>query len=197
LKSTGKPQPPNYPPPIAALLLNVDGRAKPLKESHLEMPPSMPPRGIPDSEDARLLGSLCQGRQRNIYKRFYLKAISKLKPPLEITASPSQKPLIKFDTEGLDLLRHVERMAGFENGEKTSPQDGPRPTHWLRRRYLGLLSHIPLLLEQSGGKGPTVYDVNRSQHARPDGRQPAKTTVKMDEAFMAWLDKGSAKTKKR
>ena len=197
MKPTGKPQPPNYAPPIAALLLSADGRARPLKESNLEMPPTMPPRGIPDSEDARILGSLCQGRQRNIYKRFYLKAVSKIKPPLEITGSSTQKPLIKLETEGLDLLRHVERMAGFENGEKTTSQDGPRPTHWMRRRYQGLLSHIPLLLEQNGGKGATVYNVDRSKHARPDGRQPARTTVKMDEAFMAWLDKGSGKTKKR
>ncbi|EPQ60469.1 hypothetical protein GLOTRDRAFT_135142 [Gloeophyllum trabeum ATCC 11539] len=85
-------RPPHYSPELAALLTSPFSRShKPLSPKDLIIPPTLPARSDPASEEARLLGPLSKRREANLRWRFFTDQSKKVYPPLQILV---QEPVL-------------------------------------------------------------------------------------------------------
>lgn len=143
---------------------------RPLKPAALKIPPTLPERANPSSEEARILGPFSKRREVNIRWRYHTGEIQRTYYPLELTVpqgSSNDHNLRGTGLEKLGLLNEIEQLArspiqgrplprrqkssGAANVEihTTEPCrnkfDSPLPPRFLRRRYRELLGRIPIL----------------------------------------------------
>lgn len=101
-----------------------------LNSRWLKVPMTMPERGDPNSEDAKLIGPLSKRRRVNIHWRFYTSEVKKVFPPLQlVTAEPEsdvtmpekgkgkqpgfvrEKPPPPMAMQGSGLMEAIVKMA--------------------------------------------------------------------------------------
>ncbi|CAL1695111.1 unnamed protein product [Somion occarium] len=127
-----KSRPPSYTPELAALLTSSISRtAKALTPKSLQVPPSLPERADPNSEQAKLLGPFSKRREVNIHKRFFKEETAKILPPLQISAlsdltasgeeSATTSHIRGTGLEATGLLEEVKAISG-------DPWKHPTPT---------------------------------------------------------------------
>ncbi|KAJ7071201.1 hypothetical protein C8F01DRAFT_974769 [Mycena amicta] len=178
-------RPPTYSPELRALLTSGPSRpAAVLKEAALQIPPNLPARADPNSEEARLLGPLSKRRQVNARWRFFVKESRKVRPPLQIAIdSPTYVGVSVQDTrragvpalpmQGLGVFEELEELAA-------SSQRVPR---WVRRRYRDLLDRLPILSRRISSNNTASYSVALSDH-----RLSKLSDVDTDDADLKWLE---------
>ncbi|KAF8578413.1 hypothetical protein K439DRAFT_1417219 [Ramaria rubella] len=169
-------RPPSYSPELATLLTSIHARTltKPLKETALKRPPTLPLHADPSSEAARLLGPFSRRREVNIRWRYHVEELRKTFFPLELTKQDGENGcshLRQTGAEELKLLEEVERLAQSSPIDSLRPrreqrgnndrEDAPHsqmefdtslPRRFLRRRYRELLSRIPILTPNNKAK---------------------------------------------
>ncbi|KAH8119931.1 hypothetical protein DFH11DRAFT_18696 [Phellopilus nigrolimitatus] len=127
-----KSRPPVFSRELTALLTSPHARmTKIIRPSHLNTPPTLPPRADPMSEEARLLGPFSKRREVNIRWRYFTTESRKVFPPFEVSvqrgdmvdggvhwvksnrrADVLDLGLLEGGFQGEGLLEKLESMAG-------------------------------------------------------------------------------------
>ncbi|KAF9566145.1 hypothetical protein CPC08DRAFT_129830 [Agrocybe pediades] len=183
--------------------------SKPLERKDFAQPRTLPPRAIPSSEEARLLGPFSKRREVNIRWRFFRHETQKILPPFEVAVGQSQDREMDNPVSGKQLpmqhvgiLRSVEELIGdpfprppmtrrerHSLTEDQRPSDSAsaatgHPSRWVKRRYRTLLGKLPQLVYGAKGGLPKIQ---LSSVAHISNNPTAKNIPPADPVTNAWL----------
>ena len=132
-------RPPVYSPALTALLLSSISRStKPLTRQSLRVPPSLPERVDPASQEAQLLGPLSKRREVNTRWRFFSKECRKVIPPLEVENVSTSTDELATSGSGFPAITPLQRAGLMVQLHDMAGQIGKGGTKTRRER----LSHL-------------------------------------------------------
>ncbi|KAI6007184.1 hypothetical protein EDD15DRAFT_27901 [Pisolithus albus] len=207
-----KSRPPVYSMELRALLTSGCSRKNPLKDKDLTVPPTLPKRAKPGTEEARLLGPLSKRREVNARWRFFTTEVKKVLLPLQISAEPPLSDSNANDDKRqprcigffeTDILQRTLDLAGYNcilssptkrqcapgiaPGRAPNPFDGRLPARWLRRRYRELLARLPILTYRPAKNASGSYSVSIPSGALTGGKPLASRLRYVGDEDLAWI----------
>ncbi|KAJ7225699.1 hypothetical protein GGX14DRAFT_511982 [Mycena pura] len=188
-------RPPVYSKELRVLLTSSASRTRStLKPEALDIPPTLPARADPNSDEAWLLGPFSKRREVNARWRFYQSEWQKVRPPLEVMVDCARDPVFHgggpedlrragirgLPMQGLGIFGDVESLASFP--QHASSMDPPLP-RWVRRRYRELLDRLPVLNYKISQNKESNYTVSLSPN-----RLSKETHPEAESSDLKWME---------